>query len=206
MLKGYELGLPLTASFELIQVVQGRPTLSPRGMLALILQAPVCEKLEIDDQADKAGNPTACTVTMKRSNGLEYTVTFSMADAQRAGLVKPGGAWESYPANMLRWRAVGFCADVVFPDVIGGMKRADELGAEISAEGDVIEADWLQVAEPAQVEPAPVQVAAAAPSLTELVHTYGPEAVMGANDGRIPGTETELAAVAAKLTGEASDG
>jgi hypothetical protein len=29
MLKGYELGLGLTASFEFVQVVQGRPALSP---------------------------------------------------------------------------------------------------------------------------------------------------------------------------------
>jgi hypothetical protein len=33
---------------------------------------------------------------------------------------------------MLRWRAIGFCADVVFPLLIGGMKRADELGAGIT--------------------------------------------------------------------------
>lgn len=202
MLKGYELGLSLTSSFELIQVVQGKPTLSPRGMLALIMQSPLCEKLDIKDEQDKAGNPTACTVTMKRANGLEYTVRFSMEDAKRAGLVKAGGAWEAYPANMLRWRAVGFCADVVFPDVIGGMKRADELGATISPEGDVIEGTW----EPVQAAPEQpvqtVQVANATPSLSALVETYGPEAVMAANGGRIPGTDAELVTVAATLTGE----
>jgi len=187
MLKGFELGLTLTASFDLIQVIQGRPTLSPRGAMALILQSPVCEKLEIDDQVDDKGNPTACEVTMKRKDGLEYSVTFSMGDAKRAGLVKPDSGWAKYPANMLRWRAVGFCADVVFPDVIGGMKRADEMGADISAEGDVIDGSWAETPEP---EPL---------TLDSLAAQYGPEAVMAANDGAIPATPDELAAVAEKL-------
>jgi hypothetical protein len=34
MLKGYELGLSVTASFEFIHVIQGKPGLSPRGALA----------------------------------------------------------------------------------------------------------------------------------------------------------------------------
>jgi len=61
MLKGFELGLSLTASFEFVQVIQGHVGLSPRGALALIQQSPLCSKLEIQDQTDKAGNPSACT-------------------------------------------------------------------------------------------------------------------------------------------------
>ena len=199
MLKGHELGLSFGASFEFINVIQGKPTLSPRGALALIMQSPLCDGVTIDDQTDEQGNPTRCVVTMKRTNGLEYTVTFSMADAQRAGLVKDGGAWETYPANMLRWRAVGFCADVVFPDVLGGMKRADELGAELTEAGDVIEGTWAP-AVTAEAETAP-----AVPELSDLLAQYGPEAIMKANDGKIPGTDAEIAAVAAKLE-EGTDG
>ena len=190
MLKGFELGLSLSASFELIHVVQGKPTLSPRGALALIMQSPLCDGVAIDDQTDEQGNPTRCVVTMKRTNGLEYTASFSMDDAARAGLVKSGGAWETYPANMLRWRAVGFCADVVFPDVLGGMKRADEMGAAVTEEGDVIEVTWT----PVETESAP-----SVPELTDLLAQYGAEAIMAANDGKIPGTDAEIAGVAAKL-------
>lgn len=149
MLKGHEIGLPLAASFEFIHVVQGKPTISPRGALALIHQSGVLEHLEIDDIVDANGMAEACEVTMKRTNGFEYTARFSMKDATKAGIVKSGGAWSSYPGNMLRWRAVGFCADVVFPDVIGGLKRVDELGGDITPEGDA--SDW-QVIEP---EPKP---------------------------------------------------
>lgn len=145
MLKGYELGLSLSASFEFIHVVEGKPGLNPRGALALINGHPELAGLKIEDLSDADGHPSSCRVWMKRRNGFEYTVEFSIADAKRAGLVKDRSGWAKYPANMLRWRAVGFCADVVFPDVLGGMKRTDELGGDLTPEGDTIEGSWETV-------------------------------------------------------------
>ena len=191
MLKGYELGLSLTASFEFIQVVEGRPAISPRGALALILNSPVCAGVKVTEE------PGKCTVWMKRSSGFEYTVTWTIEDAKRAGVVKSGSGWEKYEANMLRWRAIGFCADVVFPDVIGGMKRTDELGANITPEGDtVVDTSW-QPATSVNSEPAPAITSAV--TLNDLVTRYGAERIMEANGGRIPGTDEELQAVAAAL-------
>ena len=194
MLKGYELGLGLATAFEFIHVINGKPSLSPAGALALIQSSGELEELEIKDNADGAG-PTSCRVRMKRSNGHEYSVEFTMADAIRTGQVKPGSGWEKYPANMLRWRAIGYCSDVLFGDILAGMKRADELGLEITAEGEVIDAEsWptpeaLSITEP-QLE------------LTSLVAQYGAEAVFNANNGKIPADQAELQAVAAKLGGQ----
>lgn len=185
MLKGYELGLGLTASFEFIHVVQGKPTLSPRGALALIMQHPELDELNVDDKKD------ACQVTMKRKNGFSYTVEFTLEDAKKAGVVKPGSGWESYPKNMLRWRAIGFCADVVFPDVIGGMKRSDEMGATITPEGDVIEGQWSNYTEQPKAN-----------LLEILVAQYGVDAILVANDGKIPASDEELATVAERLESE----
>jgi hypothetical protein len=189
MLKGYELGLSLTASFEFVQVVQGRPALSPRGALALILQCPELENLKIEDK------PGACTVYMKRKGGFEYTSTFTIEDAEKAGLLKKDSGWDKYPANMLRWRAIGFCADVVFPDVIGGMKRADELGADITPEGDVINGQYKQLDTEQQN----------AVTLEQLVAQYSPERVMEVAGGHIPATQEELETVAEKLRGETNE-
>lgn len=212
MLKGFELGLSLTASFEFIQVVQGKPAISPRGALAMIQNSPLCDGIKIEDLVGSDGKPTACRVWMKRVNGFEYTVTWTMDDAQKAGVVKPDSGWSSYPANMLRWRAVGFCADVVFPDVIGGMKRADEYGADLTPDGDVVEGNWRAVAEPAQsqsmscppTEPVAPEAPTSAGTLDELVAKYGAEAVMQAAGGTIPGTDEDVAAVAKML--EANNG
>lgn len=188
MLKGFELGLPLAASFEFIHVVQGKPTLNPRGALALIQRSGELEAIEITDA------PDSCTVHMKRTNGFDYTLTFTMEDAKRTGQVKAGSAWDAYPANMLRWRAIGFCADVVFPDVIGGLRRADELGALIDASGEFVEGEWAPVTLPAESAPAL--------TLDGLVNQYGADAVMAAAGGQIPQTHDELAAVAALLAAD----
>ena len=146
MAKGYSVGLDPVTSFEFIVVIQNKPALIPRGALALIQNSPRFVDMNIDDIADKQGKPERCRVWMKRDNGHEYTAEFSMDDAKRASLIKSGGGWEKYPANMLRWRAVGFCADVVFPDVLGGLKRADELGADLSPAGEVIEGEVIDSA------------------------------------------------------------
>lgn len=185
MLKGYELGLSLTAAFEFIQVVQGKPTLSPRGALALILQHPELDSIKIEDK------PNACSVWMKRKNGFEYTLEFSMADAEKAGVIKPDSGWSKYPQNMLRWRAVGFCADVVFPDVIGGSRRADELGANITPDGDVIEGNWQIYTEQPQAN-----------LLDDLIAQYGVEKILEVNDNKVPQSDEEVQAVAEKLEGQ----
>lgn len=185
MLKGYELGLSLTAAFEFIQVVQGKPTLSPRGALALILQHPELETIKIEDKKD------ACSVLMRRKNGFEYSLEFTMADAEKAGVVKPDSGWSKYPANMLRWRAIGFCADVVFPDVIGGMKRADEMGADITADGDVIEGNWQIYTEQPKAN-----------LLEILIVQYGVEKILEINNNEVPQTDEEVQAVALKLEGQ----
>lgn len=203
MAKGFELGLTLTASFEFITVIQGKPTLAPRGALALVQQSGLLEAMKIEETKDAKGAPAACTVYMKRKGGFEYTASFSMEDAKRAGLVKSGGAWESYPANMLRWRAVGYAIDMVFPDVVGGMKRADEFGAAVDTSGNVIDGEWkaAPTMTMTQQQPDGDEEITQPPAITlqELVAEYGPEAVMGANGGRIPGTQDEIDLVAAAL-------
>jgi len=196
MLKGYEMGLSLTSSFELIHVIQGKAGLSPRGALALIQQSPLCARLEIEDQNDDQGKPWACRVTMERINGFTYSVTVTMADAQRAKLVKPGSGWENWPANMLRWRAVGFCADVVFPDVIGGMKRTDELGADLDQGGEIVQDDedpWNTVSMSTPPEPQPKI------DMGYLVDNWGVDKIVEVFGGKIPQTQIEIEGVCGML-------
>ena len=148
-------------------------------------------KVKIEESTDER-----CTVWMRRKDsGFELETTWTMfADAHQAGVVKDDSGSVHYPGTLLRWRTVGVVADVVCPDIIGGMKRADELGAKISADGDVIEGQWSPAA-----QPAPSINGATTVTLDDLLAKYGPEAIMAANDGGIPGTDGEVAAVAAKL-------
>jgi len=132
MLTGYELGLPPAASFRFVHVIDGRPALSPKGALAVLRRSGLLDRLEIVEA------PGACTVAMRRRGGESFSLTWTLEDARRAGVVRPNGGWDRYPQNMLRWRAIGYVADVLFPDVLGGLHRADEFGAAIDASGDVV--------------------------------------------------------------------
>ena len=193
MAKGYELGLGITTSFEFIQVILGKPTLIPRGALALAYQSGEIESLKIVDTNDAKGQPYSCTVTGNRKGGHEYTVTFTMDDARRAGLVKPGSGWEGYPANMLKWRSIGFWLDIVLPDVQGGMKRADEFGAAVDAGGNVIDVSSTPAASALVVQEAEILPT---PSLDTLITEYGVDSIMHGIDtlllGVMPTTDAQI--------------
>ena len=147
-LKGWELGFKMTASPQFIQSIQGKPSLSPEGHLALLHNSGLFNGdgcFEVQDIRNDKGDPFACRVKMRRNDsGVEYENTFTMDDAKRAGLIKQGSGWEKYPANMLRWRAIGYCADIVASDIGGGMLRADEIGINISPDGQIIEGEVIE--------------------------------------------------------------
>ena len=124
LLKGRELGLAPMQSFDSIDVIQGKPTLKPQAMLALIYSSPIYGSFRVDSSDDKAA-----TVTMARRGGKPHGETFTMADAKALGLSDKAN-WKSQPATMLKWRAVSACARVVFPDVIQGMYTPEEIGQE----------------------------------------------------------------------------
>jgi hypothetical protein len=187
-LRGLELGLAITTAFEFITVIQGRPQLSPRGALALIYQSGELAEIKFNRLADDSGKFAGYAVRMRRRNGVEHTASFRLEDARRANLIRPGSAWESYPENMCLWRAVGFCADVVFPDAYG---------VGLSESGDVIEGQWSTPDAPSKTPSLPQ--AAPTVDLHDLVARFGAEAVLLANGGQFPASESELAAIAARL-------
>lgn len=188
MMKGYEMGLGFSASFELIQIIDGKPTLIPRGALAFAYQSGLIEHLEIIETNDDKGAPYSCKVSGKRKNGFEYATEFTMDDAKRAGLVRQGSGWEKYPKNMLKWRAIGFWIDTVLPDVQGGMKRSDEVGATVDEKGDIIDAVVIK-----DVETTTGQYV---PTIDEILNTYDPEVVQSVMEkyfgGNLPKTDEQM--------------
>lgn len=211
MLKGQELGLSLTASFEFIQMIEGQPpAVSPRGALALIHKSPECAGLRVTRLTDDKGAFVGYEVWMKRRTGFEHTERWTLEDAKRAGLVKAKGAWETYPENMCKWRAIGFCADVVFPDVLGGLKTADQYGAAVDPAGDVVAGHWSDAddatADGAGVLPGePDETTDVAAAAQALLAEYGPERVLAANGNAIPTTLEEIDALRDRLIAETAE-
>ena len=132
MTKAVELGLPFTAAFDFIDVIEGRPSLKPIGALALIHRNGRFD-VKIDDST-----PDRCTVWMRRRDtGFEHTVTYTVDDAKAAGLIKPGkdgAAWSRFLTDMLRNRAVGRCARIVAPDVLAGLYLTTDLQHDVPAD------------------------------------------------------------------------
>jgi hypothetical protein len=210
MLKGYEIGLGLMASFEFVQVVKGNVGLSPKGALAMLHNSPKIEDLDLTRLTDEHNKFIGYQCRMKRAdNGFEHTERWILDDAVTAGLLKPDSNWEKYPENMCKWRSIGFCADVVAPDVTAGMVdfliRPEQFGVRIDNEGNIIEGEHRQVqktqinTEDKSTDPMPTV------TLQELLDRYSAEAILQANNGVIPGTNEELERVANQLIKESQE-
>jgi hypothetical protein len=208
MLKGHELGLGLATAFEFIHMIDGKPSISPKCLMALIHRSRDVE-VKVTRLPEDRGKPLiGYECWMKRkSSGFEYTARFTLADAKRALLTEGSptsngkrgyGNWEKYPENMPMWRAIGFAADVVCPDLGGGMYRPEELGAIVNEDGEPVIEGQVTIMPPptntATTEPTPAAI-----SLQLLTEKYGAQTVLAANDNKIPQTEAELIAVAEKL-------
>ncbi|MPS93780.1 MAG: hypothetical protein E2583_08845 [Comamonas sp.] len=118
---GAELGLKPLQSLQNLAVINGRPALWGDAVIALVLSSPVCEYVTEEDD----GHTATCRV--KRKGAPEQVRTFSMEDAQKAGLAGKQGPWSQYPKRMRQMRARAFALRDVFPDVLRGMPVAEEL-------------------------------------------------------------------------------
>ena len=105
ILAGRELGLPPMTSLRHVQVVEGSPGLSAEYKRARVLSAG--HKLDVGQH-----DTEACEITGHRKGHKPVTVRFTIADARKAGIYKPRGAWDD-PAT----------ADAVRPRVHRGLRR-----------------------------------------------------------------------------------
>lgn len=192
ILKGRSLGLSIPASIELVQNVAGKTSLAPRGALAMVQGSPLIENVTITRLMDK-NTFVGYECTIKRKNGFEYTSRWTIEQATKAGLVKPGSGWVNYPENMCLWRAVGFACDVAASDITCGltafMKMPEQFGIQLTEAGDIVEG---KIIEPLQIDPVTVEI-------ERLTIMHGTDAFMVACDGNIPTTAEELYAIATKL-------
>lgn len=118
---GMELGLQPMQAMQNIAVINGRPSLWGDAVLALVKASPLCEYV-VEEVGD-----TQAVCRVKRRGEPEQVRTFSMADAEKAGLKGKQGPWSQYPKRMMQMRARSWAVRDVFPDVLRGMPIAEEL-------------------------------------------------------------------------------
>lgn len=181
ILWGTHLGLTIPASIELIQNIQGKTSLAPRGAWALVQNSPVVAETRVTEITDNKGGFVGYECYIKRTNGFEVTERFTMEDARKAGLIKADSAWEKYPKNMCKWRAIGFACDMAASDVTCGltafMKMPEQYGLAIDDAGNVVDAvSVVNIPDPLPAE------------IERLMDTYGAEAILAASGGILPET------------------
>ena len=136
---GYELGLGPMTSLQNINLIQGKPAANGQTMLSLAMSRGVTFSV-LEETAEK------CSIKFKRGD-MEYTSTFTLEDAKRAGLTGKDN-WKKWPVEMLYWRAVAKGVRRIAPEAVMGLYTPEEL-----THGETIEVKAEPTNEPARKEP-----------------------------------------------------
>lgn len=197
MLKAYELGFPMTAANEFLEVIDNRAQLKPLGAMAIMRAHPeIIRSVSVEDLTDEKGNYIGARCTIERNEAgrvVPYIKEFTLQDARTAGLVKEKGNWEKYPKQMCQWRAVGFCADLACPDLLSGMTGLLKRAELMEDQNDIMYGETITepVIEVTETKKMP---------LSELIARHSIEDVMDINSGVMPKTDEECFEVHEKLT------
>jgi hypothetical protein len=156
MWTGYEIGLSFTGALRALYLENGKLTLKPEGAWAIIQSSREFEWYKV------IGDDNQQTFTIKRKGRDPITMSLTLQRAMEAGWKST--AWKSTPANLLRWRLIGWIGKLDWTDILLGMPIADDswMNVEITSEGDVkpfegnIQPLVLGVYQQPQLKPQPV--------------------------------------------------
>ncbi len=124
LVMGTELGIKPMQALNSINVIQGKPTISPQLMIGMIKGKIPCAIIKVE----RAGEDILCTTARSKEdydNGFLYVSTWNMERAKRMGLVGKDN-YVKQPETMLRWRAVAESCRQTFPDVLMGLYAPEE--------------------------------------------------------------------------------
>jgi hypothetical protein len=123
MMTGAEIGLTTMQSLRNLYVVEGRI-----GMSAALIRGRCQKHLDCDLFEVAEADATHAAVEVKKRGWSERRmVSWSIADAERAGLVKPDSLWQRWPQEMCVARATTRAASMYFPDITAGLFSEEEL-------------------------------------------------------------------------------
>jgi hypothetical protein len=151
MQKGKELGIPAMEALSSINVIQGKPSVSPQLMLALARKTGELEDLQMTGDAKRA------TVSIKRKGQTAYTTTFGVEEATASGLMAKDN-YKKQPAVMFQWRALAANLRITFPDAISGLYTYDEMGAQMDEEGNATLRPSIQMPKAKLPDPTPTEI------------------------------------------------
>lgn len=124
LVMGQELSIAPMTALNSINIIQGKPTVSPQLMIALVRSKfpNALIDVKVDDKNLIATCETARDLAQKE---FSYTATWNMEKAELMGLVAKDN-YKKQASNMLKWRAVAESFRVTFPDVLMGLYAPEE--------------------------------------------------------------------------------
>lgn len=152
-----ELGIGPMQGLNGINVIQGKPSVSPELQLALVRSAvpDAYIKVEVDHEKLVA----KCTAAPSRDRMDEgYTSLWDMKRAKEMGLDTKDN-YRKQPATMLKWRAIGEALRTVFPHVTKGLYNFEEADDFVSNKGSSPKIKDLFPAQKAEPEPIDAELA-----------------------------------------------
>lgn len=149
ILLGADLGLTPTQALMSIDVVRGNVQIRGKRLLAWVKQStnydyevlersPERGTIRFYEKSKRTGEWQAC----------QPDISFTLKEAEDAGLVKDGSAWRNWPANMCLWRCASIGVNLHCPDLTNGIPIYTEADSfedrhEIGAgEGDGTGPGW----------------------------------------------------------------
>ena len=130
---GAEMGLPPFYAMTKIYIVQGRLMVGAEAMGAMVKRSKRYD-YRLTTYTDQ-------TVAIQfTDNGKDvFLSSFSIEDARKAGLVKPGSGWEKFPRAMIMSKALSQGARIVCPEVISGAYTPEDFGYAVNPETEQLE-------------------------------------------------------------------
>jgi hypothetical protein len=121
VLSGRELGLSAMASLRAFHIVEGKPTMAADALRALVLKSGKAKYFRCTERtAERA------TFETQRGDDPPFSLSYTVAEAQAAGVVKPNSGWVKHSADMCIARASSKLARLVYPDVVAGLYAPEE--------------------------------------------------------------------------------
>lgn len=111
-------------------IVGGKPTLKADAMLARFQESG--GKIEWHTQTHERAE-----ATFSHPAGGEIKLSWTIEDANRAGLIKKDTPWEKYPRAMLRSRLISEAIRTIYPGVICGTYTTEEVESFTVKERDI---------------------------------------------------------------------
>ncbi len=166
---GMEIGLKPMQAVQNIATINGRPALWGPLVKGLVLASGLCDKWEEkwlgpDDGTFPDDFGHQVTTKRKGFDG-EFTVTFTVRDAKKAGLWGKN-VWASYPKDMIVGKTRARAAKGQFGDVLGGLAPADDATDPVYTEVEVVESQTNRHPDPRDLDAATDALAARTPKGT----------------------------------------